>query len=106
MELLIGPWCFHPILLDDQAKFVSICMSSTIRVLVSTLDNFYIYFSFVMAELLHAQSMRSEAPCVTKFGYVCVQEILVLTKLSACVSTPSCNLRVKLCISSTRAFSW
>ena len=48
VEWLIGPLCFHPILLDDQAKFVSICMSSTIRVLVSTLDNFYIWQSSCM----------------------------------------------------------
>ena len=50
--------------------------------------------AFPMAELSRAWSPCSRAPWVRKFGYLCISDILVVTKLSVCfsvhMSTPSC----------------
>ena len=51
------------------------------------------WFNQVLFQLnINSGSACSEAPWVRKFDYQCFQEILVLTKSSVCISTPSCKL--------------
>jgi len=49
------------------------------------------WFNQVLFQLnINSGSACRGAPWVRKFGYQCIQEILVLTKSSVCISTPSC----------------
>ena len=51
------------------------------------------WFNQVLFQLnINSGSACSRAPWVRKFGYQCIQEILVPTKSSICISAPSCKL--------------
>ena len=60
------------------------------EICVAILDD-QLFFCVFTAEVFRAQSVHSGASIVRKFGNVCIQEILVLRKLSIRTSTRSCK---------------